>query len=843
MPDLRTSWDYNLSEVSEDKRTLRTGATASGVCWELLGIDGSVEGALSPFPGFIGTGTAGAIRQLSGSAFGGSETLNKGDFFHVNFSVGSDEAVNGYVYRTISGSNWKVRVDYYRAATWTTQTIWSDTAFTGTPPQMDVVVFGRFVYIFVAGLEPRMFYVETGGTFRLVTDTGPGAPPVLQEARVTTPTIGTLQPPSDSTANARVFIPYLPGSPPTSSPPESLIGPNLFSGGSPKQTSVGGDPTRTQVRSLGVGSYVMAYQLANSITGRKSQLSTVAALNTEDFNGLDSSYVLLEMVYRATNSGVTVWDQAYIYRSVKTEDAGGTSTAAILGLDKIITLSDYHTTGSTSQPINTDYKRAVYYYEADDKQLVYTDLYLDRVKFDNDMPFGGAAYLYNSMMLVSTVRGAVGPTNSVGEIRYSSTQEISPELFPPTSRVVPARKSEEVIRFLPLGRFCIGLSTSAQQLVLKRGSSVSVTRMNGGYGITGPRSAVSLADEVYLVTAKGIKMVDASTALNAVQAVDSLIIGPWTSTLSNVMVAHDETMGTLLFLNPDLQYGHLACFWTNTSKVTEAHDCWFWGLTSGRIPESTSTQERAIFATPKGEVMVIDRLLAKNGPSATARYTMLPFTGSSLFNPTINLSSATSVILAGSGTVGSDLVGRVVYVATGTNAGARAQITAVNTGTRTLTLDTGLTCLATDYLAISPVHTRIIGWQLGLVDEDGNSLNNQFRVRSAESLGCHFLGVTGPQASHAANSFQAAIFRGNDSNPSRTARPRKTDNTEYASVQNGVTTNPASFTDTDREGSLGVHGSSLFPAIETFCPDVWFQIVAFKVYGRILQSDRTAQAQ
>ena len=51
VPETDIIWPYSLLKTTESKATSRTGVPI-GFAAELVGVDGSVEGGIKPFPGF-----------------------------------------------------------------------------------------------------------------------------------------------------------------------------------------------------------------------------------------------------------------------------------------------------------------------------------------------------------------------------------------------------------------------------------------------------------------------------------------------------------------------------------------------------------------------------------------------------------------------------------------------------------------------------------------------------------------------------------------------------------------------------------------------------------------------
>ncbi len=249
-----------------------------------------------------------------------------------------------------------------------------------------------------------------------------------------------------------------------------------------------GDRTARRIKG---GDYAFAYVLYDSKTGRKTSLSDVTSIDAEDFPQVTKFYdqatgnivddptlccaddqdpsgtecefeceerlggadqfVAMEVIYDSNK-----YDTAYFYRSVRTEDAGGTFTAGYLQLDKIVKLEDYETLDQPTSP--TGYRRAVYFYTKEDKGLVWQPSYLGDSVLDEQMPYGGTATMYDNTMVVTSLNNQIASApgleedrvfdeiRGIGEVRYSSLAEYSPELFPPLNRYAPSDPNNEILR-------------------------------------------------------------------------------------------------------------------------------------------------------------------------------------------------------------------------------------------------------------------------------------------------------------------------------------------------------------------------------------------------------------
>lgn len=132
MNELTTQWTYNLDEMSEDKSRPRVG-TPPQKAFEIIGIDGNMNGGLRPISGFKQVAELDYYSTASGvdAAFQFNNSSEVIDFQPVNFrlnhklkSDGSFETEDkegyayGYVYRVKQdGKTTSVFIEYYDSLT------------------------------------------------------------------------------------------------------------------------------------------------------------------------------------------------------------------------------------------------------------------------------------------------------------------------------------------------------------------------------------------------------------------------------------------------------------------------------------------------------------------------------------------------------------------------------------------------------------------------------------------------------------------------------------------------------------------------------------------------------
>lgn len=649
-----------------------------------------------------------------------------------------------------------------------------------------------------------------------------------------------------------------------------------------------------KARKLEPGDYAFGYMLVDSRTGRKSAFSEVAQARAEDFristtnsNVQREKYVGIEVVYDSSK-----YDLMYVYRSVKIQDAGGTMVAGIPFLDAIISLEDYHTckngTGRTFDPATTDQRHALYFYELEDKQLVYQTPYIDRSIFDQKMPFGGTALFYDNTMLVSRIESQPDSSEEVtrvedinkglGELRWSSLQEFSPELFPPFNRYNPTTPSNEVTTFVRVGSNALGLSKDRVFHIRKSGGFIRVQEMHEGYGTVNPKAADVVGSVAYYVSSHGLKAVDSQAQLDEIRNLNSVFSKDWVADMGQIQVSYDPTINALFLLNPAQEEAYV--LWFTNARTTKLADMTFAHVSQGAWPENfTGSQysntliRRAMFLmnTPAAgsvwsgpRVYISDYARTRTISGATAawngapRYTMLDFAGDSRVTATstvnmitgamsISNTGATPTIAVADAYVGAYLY--CVYSAQHPeHIGKKVKIYA-NT-TSSLTLDITQSWLSDVHsgmvFCVSPVYFEWVGHNLGLNNEVNQvfSLADFFRIKVASTVGCAFTDVAGPPVTDAQtqttpiNRFVGVLYSGTDTTAYTTAQTKTTEGEFYGSVTDGEGLVYAGFGSDSSDGRYGAKGNSLSPGVRIFCSDLDYRLLACSVRGNILTMER-----
>jgi hypothetical protein len=646
------------------------------------------------------------------------------------------------------------------------------------------------------------------------------------------------------------------------------------------------------------GNYVFAYVLYDSKTGRRSALSDILQVKSTDFTS-EQNYAFLDLVYDKTK-----YDHAYFYRSVNTLEVGGVSVAGILSLDRIAKLVDYRTEEGNPTS-NANYPRSVYPYKQGDMSILYQPTYrTESPLFDEKMPYAGTLLWYGGTLLASRIKNP--PTSSstsatvediqrgIGELRWSSMLESSPELFSPYNRYVPVVPSNEIIALESLGDMVYGFSRDRAYNIRKdTGLGMGYMRimdLHEGFGTTGPNSLQGIGSSMYYMTPKGIKALNTKGQLDDVRAFDHHIVQNWPRDLSNVHMGYDPTGSVLFALHPDQE--EALCMWFNTGRATILKDVAFSQVKMGPWPDRVSTYtddlvDRAMFLQNpptetgaqgfKPRIYVHDykyeRVIADSGLGSEfngkTRITMMDGNGDTRFETSADVSSKQMTLSDVDGSKLSNAwIGAYVYVmdsSTSSFIGKKEKIIKITEedldqiaeGTSPSSSD-GILHLAGTTLdglpsgsrvAVSPVYMRWIGHNAGIVSDEGvkyGSDQDYHTSRHMDSLSVAFTDVSGPSSTDDKkdNRYRALAFKGSVLTPVDAQYPTDLNNTKIASITTGQSVNAVAFgedsTDT-LQGSYGVKGHSVAPGIEVICPDLDFLLLSAIVMGKVLPTTRTSR--
>lgn len=850
------SWDFPTLIMSQDKSMNRLGVNP-GSAAELVGWDGRLHGGLRPHYGYkevhqiaaqdgeYNSGWDVAAEFSGGVAIGMEAVYN---YEPISFRVGtSGFAVGHVVYGVLSGEGPAPRLFFeffYDGEWYYVETSYSVGA-SSLPLELDVVVYGRLVYLLVKGEGPYLlFYDTTLNDFVLQEDTdlGPGEKPTLRP----TAEGGSAGDLGEATENRVWYLGILGSGLQLADRPDSFTISNasLAFPGTATPQYVFDIQTEGLLRP---GNYSFAFRLYNSQTGRYSQLSEAVSWKEDSFDnsGQDPSYFAFEIIYDST-----IWTHAFIYRSVDSDSAGGTLTNSILFQEAFIDLTLHTPTNGATYLLTGDDKRAVFWVALPDEQLVHQSIYNNTAYFDERVPKAGCGVLYDGTMLLSQIEGgtafdeAYQITSGVGEVRWSALTERSVELFPPNNRYVPNNPTDVPIRFHKVGDRVFGFGVSQQYMVYKTQGYLALREMHQGYGIVGKHASTVVANGIYMVSHKGIMMVDAQGDLDGIRSLDYLIMEEWKADLDTncaIQMAFDSVSGCISVLNR--VQGEMACMWMTTSMVTEMEGITFRWIKTGLPPNSTTSEKspaRALFVLNDGRVFIEDVNRTKD------LRTLIDIPSGTDVNITLASGTGNQIIAEVGTTLHADMLNTNLVFTSGAYEGESYTILGVDVGTRTLTLSGTLSGSVTagDTIAVSPVRTRVVCGAIGTPNQQGFSIGatELFNLKQVTSIGCYFENVSGDGTSSVNAKFKGLVYVGlnpGDEAPTiKGSKPLSVDGDPITSLEEGASLNYSAVS-----GEYGAYNNLLFPGVEVICSDVDFLLLGFRVNGHVLNRSRMAGAE
>ena len=820
-----------MLDTSSDKGGFRTGCDPNR-SFELVNVDGSNSGALRPFHGFR------LLYDFTDDLSPG-ETVSKAWSFLLRF--GETGYTFGAVVRTFS-NNLKL-IQWKSDGTKNVVTV----ATSLTADLVDVVPWGRYLYILQKGVEPILVtFDDSTGNAAIQTDTGPGTTPDLTGPFTTDPGSG-----------------------------EALI--------LPDPTTGPGAGTTGQYQ-CGAGDYVFAYQFFDSKTGRKSQLSTILPVQTSGFppiSGATSApfYYPSYARVRLTTPDLTRFDKVYLYRSVRVQSTSGIFSAGILFLD---TIQDLQGIAGSSN---------IYYYMLEDKVLLQQEPFLDKPLADEDMPFAGSGAMYEGTLITGSVLTSLpGPNQpitaryNVAQVRWSSVTDACPELFPAFNLYRPSNPSDDIWRFHQVGPNMIGLSATKQYLIRKESMYLKVLEMHSGFGSVGPLASEVVGSFLYILTPNGLKAVDSTGNLDDIRSITYLVKEEWNqSEIRSASLAYDPLLNLLVInhpyaeedaLRPDRVYGgygsRQCLLWLSTSKVTELRYCNFAQVLRGWAPLSTTytdlsgwnstaaslpLQERCLFLDKYNRMWVVDsdRVNTINNPAdptfdGQPLHAMFQFTGAPIL--TVSFVSGASTLVVNGPVNLPNTRGLPLVVLTGEAAGKVLWLPFDIDSSTGFTVDGGTTGIqGGDLLAVAPKYVNVIGHPLSVIAEDGTDMGYDYmRVKHVGAMGAAFSDVSTIASIIDGRLpwYRLTVYKDNDTAPYVYGTPRETGGAAYQSLRAtepsnwaGLSTSPNPINTT---ALVGVDGVALSPGFQCFMPVTDYRLLDVRVDGTIKSSERTAGA-
>lgn len=877
MADNDTTWPVPTIKASESKECWKSGASNSPI-WELVGIDGTNQGAMVLNSGFREAWVFGP-ENLAGTDFPNNSNVNPYatntnlmdvvDFWPFSMRIGSSNWAYGIVYIAtrpssstrdliMEGYRTDTGVKFYKVVTEGS----AGNALLGTNYAVDVTCTPRVVYVAVSGQAPKAICFS-GSTLKLTT-AGPGAKPTqtwsetaINGGAAFTPTTAQLPDPATVGNPPGSFVIYS-----TQAVTGTWTAPTNWA---PNSTDWNAS------EKFKAGNYSFAVQFEDSTTGRRSQLSNSASVT---WTGADRRLSIVGIL------DTDKYDTVKIWRSVRSANAAGVFTAGILQLEATFKATDKAITPATnpvwSPALGASVIKWAYAVTNSDRVLVMQDVFLDGTSFLSDVPWGGAIATLDNQLVISKIKSQDADTQdqmkSVGEIRWSSATDGSYELFATRGRWTPEAFGDTPIAYCRAGQALVGLSQSRAYFIVRDGAYVRVTPAHSGFGIVNPAACSSIGPMVYYVTKQGVKSVYADGRLDEVQALDWLVSVDWANDLGSVSLATSPSTTCIYLLNPNK--GKIAILWFSSGTVSEIHDVGFKKCASGWWPNDADTysselQERALFLLspsdlvhtakttgyrPRLMVPAVSGIDRKQTPTDTtnnayhygtidgpgerrttctatanaSNYDLSYTPPATPWTPTWRTLGMYGRVL--SSTRSSSDIGNTFKV---------VGITASDTPTVKPILGTLPTSGETFRFILNSMVVRAETAPLpGGTGIPGNTAAGGFMmVKQVTGVTVIFRGVqlSPGVVSDGDGKWRALAYKGDSGTATASGFSNKPDGTATTSIAEGVTPIAAAF------GTHGIMDPNPSAGIEIYAVCMDFRIVAFAVKGRILGTERTSR--
>jgi hypothetical protein len=296
------------------------------------------------------------------------------------------------------------------------------------------------------------------------------------------------------------------------------------------------------------------------------------------------------------------------------------------------------------------------------------------------------------------------PSQRVPEaIVWSITDLPEPENFPPESQYRPDDAGEKFYSLEPAGDALFAVTNSSIYRMTRSGGAMAINRLQFKVGGVSRYGQVGVGNSLFVVTPAGLKQINGNTgAINSVSALDRVLLSDaeWASTLGNVTMEFDATVGALILLNTSKKEAYI--LWEATGTITKLEDAPWAFLTAG--PDAlTNGPSRAYWVMSDGAVHCID------GRRAMGKRSMCGVTGNETVNGTFKSGSSSTVLQEDSpDAIPENCVGFKLYVMSGELKGESTTfLTWVQPQSATFEALSGDPAVGDEY-AIAPVITRLV---------------------------------------------------------------------------------------------------------------------------------------
>ena len=287
----------------------------------------------------------------------------------------------------------------------------------------------------------------------------------------------------------------------------------------------------------------------------------------------------------------------------------------------------------------------------------------------------------------------------------SSLKHISGEYFSTYNKRTGNAEEGRPLRYITAGDSMFILEPNAVVHVFKSSTDQPLlyTVLHKNRGLVGKAAAHAVGNSVFMITGTNLMVLNATNgSMGQISMVSRILADEWSSELADIQSAYDSQLDASFFLN--VTQKEMLIIWHATQMVTMLEGANFVG--ASETPDiTTGKKTRAYFITKEGLIVRPDDTEAGSG-------TMWGLDSSYTFDAAVDTASAgKNHILDADATFHADMIGALVYMTSGDNAGTAREITAVASGDLTVSAF-GSAIAVGDRYSISPVPFSARLWPL-----------------------------------------------------------------------------------------------------------------------------------
>jgi len=514
----------------------------------------------------------------------------------------------------------------------------------------------------------------------------------------------------------------------------------------------------------------------------------------------DNTAVVADKAYADFDA---LFDTVQVFRSIDIGSGALGQTGALLFLEQEISETGNWATSGAWDSLQVSLGKIP------DDALPFQTMYDAERDIVTAPPQSGTICRYQGLTFMADAQSSSNPY----DILHSSAEHISAEYFSTYNRRRGTNEEGRAIRLVPAGDSLFVLKTNSVLYAYKsaRGKPIQYQELHRGRGLTGKQAAHAVGNSLFMIVGSTLVMLNASDGnMGQVSTADRLLSDDWVSDLDDVWSCYDAGLNASFFLNPSAN--EVLIIWHSSHVVNMLKGANFVACTQG--PDiSDGKKTRGYFITATGLIVSPD--LDESGSG-----TMWGLDSSYTLNGTAT--SAGSTLVDSNATFHADMVGTLVYMTGGDNAGLAREISNVDVGAHTISFVSGFpnSIAVGDTYAISPVPVGVRLWPI----RDPDAPQDEFRRTLVTSVGIEVQKTSG--FTNNVNDFwRVGAYRNGGS--SVESGTNATDTVD-------IDENPA-----DSWGYISVDGIKVEPYIEQISCGVSFELTNVEV-GVTMSSSRNA---